>query len=469
MLRYANPKRFMDLSGHVLPWLGTGAAILLGFGLYLGFAAPPDYQQGDTVKIMFVHVPAAWVAMMTYGLIALCAAIGLINRHPLADAAAKAAAPLGALFTALALITGSLWGKPMWGAWWVWDGRLTSFLILLFLYLGYIALWNAIEDETRAARASCDLGAGGRGEPSDHRVLGSSGGRRLHQGESILRPGGPTISAVFLWPLFAMALGYTLLFFTLWIVRIRTEILNRRARNAACRGSRERLLRHGRLCRLRLARLWCQCARHHRRRGFVLAQLCRCKGAFGQARKERAMKRLIYILPVLAFAGAGSHSFLSTVAAQTARRASLRADRQARAVAQPARAGCPDPGLSIRVTSPLATSRWSISSPPGARPAARKRLRWRSFPPTRTCACYGLVYQGQSPNRARLSRRNRQSFRAHRVDADGRAGIEWGVYGVPETFVIDGRGIVRARIVGALTDGDKYTRELLPAIAAAKS
>ena len=156
MLRYANPKRFMDLSGAALPWLGAAAAIFLGLGLYLGFAAPPDYQQGDTVKIMFVHVPAAWVSMMAYGLMALSAAVGLINRHPLADAAAKTAAPLGALFTALALITGSLWGKPMWGAWWVWDGRLTSFLILLLIYLGYMALWNAIEDETRAARA-CEL------------------------------------------------------------------------------------------------------------------------------------------------------------------------------------------------------------------------------------------------------------------------------------------------------------------------
>jgi len=230
MLRYANPKRFMDLSGRVLPWLGAGTAILLSLGLYLGFAAPPDYQQSDTVKIMFIHVPAAWVAMMTYGLMALSAATGLINRHPLADAAAKAAAPLGALFTTLALITGSLWGKPMWGAWWVWDGRLTSFLILLFLYLGYIALWNAIEDEPRAARATAILAlVGAVNLPIIE--FSVQWWTTLHQGESILRPGGPTISAVFLWPLFAMALGYTLLFFTLWIVRIRTEILNRRARS----------------------------------------------------------------------------------------------------------------------------------------------------------------------------------------------------------------------------------------------
>lgn len=229
MFAYANPKKFMDLSGRILPWLAIASALLLGAGLYLAFKAPPDYQQGDTVRIMFVHVPAAWTAMMAYGLMALASAIGLVNRHPLADVAAKTAAPLGALFTALALITGSLWGKPMWGAWWVWDGRLTSFLILLFLYLGYIALWNAIEDETRAARATAILAiVGAVNLPIIE--FSVEWWTTLHQGESILRKGGPLIAPVFLWPLFAMALGYTLLFSTLWIVRIRTEILNRRAR-----------------------------------------------------------------------------------------------------------------------------------------------------------------------------------------------------------------------------------------------
>jgi heme exporter protein C len=229
MFAYANPKKFMDLSGRVLPWLAVASALLLGAGLYLAFKAPPDYQQGDTVRIMFVHVPAAWTAMMAYGLMAFASAKGLINRHPLADAAAKAAAPLGALFTALALITGSLWGKPMWGAWWVWDARLTSFLILLFIYLGYIALWNAIEDETRAARAAAILAlVGAVNLPIIE--FSVEWWSTLHQSESILRKGGPLIASVFLWPLFAMAVGYTLLFFTLWIVRIRTEILNRRAR-----------------------------------------------------------------------------------------------------------------------------------------------------------------------------------------------------------------------------------------------
>ncbi|HEV2561360.1 MAG TPA: heme ABC transporter permease [Rhizomicrobium sp.] len=230
IFEFANPKRFMQLSGALLPWFAGATIILLGVGLYLGlFVAPPDYQQGDTVRIMFIHVPAAWVAMMAYGLMAVASLFSLVWRHPLADVAAKTAAPLGALFTALALVTGSLWGKPMWGTYWQWDGRLTSFLILLFLYLGYIALWNAIEDEVRAGRAAAILALVG---VVNLPIIKFSVDwwTTLHQGESIFRPDGPTISAVFLWPLFLMAFGYTALFMTLWMIRIRTEILERRAR-----------------------------------------------------------------------------------------------------------------------------------------------------------------------------------------------------------------------------------------------
>ncbi|HTT97500.1 MAG TPA: heme ABC transporter permease CcmC [Rhizomicrobium sp.] len=235
MLRYANPTRFMQLSGTLVPWLAAASIVLLAAGLYLGFTVPPDYQQGDTVRVMFIHVPAAWTAMMGYGLMAVASLVGLVWRHPLADVAAKSAAPLGALFTALGLITGSLWGRPMWGAWWVWDGRLTSFLLLLFLYLGYIALWNAIEDETRAARAAAILAlVGAVNLPIIE--FSVDWWTTLHQGESILRSGGPLISTVYLWPLFAMALGYTFLFFTLWMIRIRTEILSRRVRSLMLTG-----------------------------------------------------------------------------------------------------------------------------------------------------------------------------------------------------------------------------------------
>jgi heme exporter protein C len=193
LFRYANPARFMGLSGAVLPWTAVGAALAIGAGLYLGFSAPPDYQQGSTVTLMFIHVPAAL---------------------------------LGALFTVLALITGSLWGKPMWGTYWAWDPRLTSFLLLLFLYLGYMALWNSIEDETRAARACAVLALVGA---VDLPIIYFSvqWWNTLHQGESIF---AGKIAPVFLWPLLCMMLGYLLLFITLWLVRIRTMILERRAR-----------------------------------------------------------------------------------------------------------------------------------------------------------------------------------------------------------------------------------------------
>src|ERR1700744_6478182 len=193
MFRYANPAVFMRLSGALLPWISGAAAIALVAGLYLGFHVPPDYQQGMTVTIMFIHVPAAIVAEGIYALIAVLSLMSLVWRHPLADVAARAAAPLGALFTALGLITGSLWGRPMWGAWWVWDGRLTSFLLLLFLYLGYIALWNAIEDETRAARACAILAlVGAVNLPIIE--FSVDWWTTLHQGESILRKGGPLIA-----------------------------------------------------------------------------------------------------------------------------------------------------------------------------------------------------------------------------------------------------------------------------------
>jgi len=226
MFRYANPANFMRLSGALLPWISGAAAIALALGLYLGFQVPPDYQQGMTVTIMFVHVPAAIVAESAYGLIAVASMFSLVWRHPLADTAARAAAPLGAVFTALGLITGSLWGRPMWGAYWVWDARLTSFLLLLFLYLGYIALWNAIEDEARAARAAAILALIGAVNLPIIK-FSVDWWNTLHQGESIM---SGQIAAVFLWPLLTMALGYMLLFAALWMVRIRTEIVNRRAR-----------------------------------------------------------------------------------------------------------------------------------------------------------------------------------------------------------------------------------------------
>jgi heme exporter protein C len=226
LFRYANPHEFMRLSGAVLPFIAISTALCFAVGLYLGFSVPPDYQQGTTVTLMFIHVPADVVAELAYGAIAVCSLLSLVWRHPLADIAARAAAPLGALFTALAIITGALWGKPMWGTYWVWDARLTSFLLLLFLYLGYMALWNAMEDEARAARACAILALIGL---ADIPIIKFSVDwwNTLHQGESIM---SGKIATVYLAPLLIMMLGYALLFLTLWMVRIRTAVLERRAR-----------------------------------------------------------------------------------------------------------------------------------------------------------------------------------------------------------------------------------------------
>jgi heme exporter protein C len=233
LFRYANPHEFMRLSGAVLPFTAIATVLCIASSLYLGFSAPPDYQQGRTVLILFIHVPAATSAMMVYGAIAVCSLLSLVWRHPLSDTAARAAAPLGAIFTVLGLVTGSLWGRPMWGTYWAWDPRLTSFLLLLFLYFGYMALWNAIEDETRAARAAAVLALVG---VVNIPIIKFSVDwwSTLHQGESIM---SGKIAPVFLAPFLLMMAGYVLLFITLWMVRIRTAILERRATSLMQRGT----------------------------------------------------------------------------------------------------------------------------------------------------------------------------------------------------------------------------------------
>ena len=225
MHRFANPARFMRLSSVALPWVAAASAVLLGLGLYLAlFVAPADYQQGEAVRIMFVHVPSAWMATFVYGVMALASAVALIWRHPLADIAAQAAAPLGAGFTLLCLVTGSLWGEPMWGTWWVWDARLTSVLVLFFLYLGYLALVNAFDEPVRGARAGAILALVG---VVNLPIIKFSVDwwNTLHQPASVFRMGGPTIAASMLWPLFVMALGFTLFFVTLLLIRMRTALL----------------------------------------------------------------------------------------------------------------------------------------------------------------------------------------------------------------------------------------------------
>ena len=227
LFRYANPHNFMRLSGAVLPFTAIGAALALTAGLYFVFSVPPDYQQGTTVKILFIHVPAAIMAMVAYSSIAVCSLLSLVWRHPLSDTAARAAAPLGAMFTAMGLITGALWGKPMWGAYWVCDARLTSFLLLLFIYLGYMALWNAIEDEIKAARAAAILALVGAVNIPIIK-FSVEWWNTLHQGETITTG---KLAAVYVPALLTMMLAYFLLFLSLWTIGIRTAIVERRARN----------------------------------------------------------------------------------------------------------------------------------------------------------------------------------------------------------------------------------------------
>lgn len=230
MLAYANPQRFLRLARALTPWfLGAGVALTV-VGLFLAlFIAPPDYQQGDAARIMYVHVPAAWMALFVYACMAISSAVAFIWKHPLADVAAKASAPIGCVFTALALITGMLWGQPMWGAWWVWDARLTSVLILFFLYLGYIVLWGAIEEPTRAARAARILAlVGAINIPIIH--FSVEWWNTLHQGTTVFRTDGPAISASMLAPLLVMAVAYNVLYVALLLIRMRMEVSERRLR-----------------------------------------------------------------------------------------------------------------------------------------------------------------------------------------------------------------------------------------------
>jgi heme exporter protein C len=236
MITYlANPARFMRVSAVLLPWVAGLAAIVLAVGLYWSLViAPPDYQQGESVRIMFIHVPAAWLASLVYLLMAVASFVALVWRHPLAEIAAQAAAPVGAAFTFVCLTTGSLWGRPMWGTYWVWDARLTSVLVLFFLYLGYIALVNAFDDPARGARAGSILALVG---VINLPIIKFSVDwwNTLHQPASISLTGS-TIDPSMLWPLLVMAVGFLLLFAALQMVRMRTMLYERRVRALRLQG-----------------------------------------------------------------------------------------------------------------------------------------------------------------------------------------------------------------------------------------
>jgi heme exporter protein C len=227
--RLANPGHFLGWSRHAIAPLAVIAALLFAIGLWLALlGSPEDYQMGSTVRIMYVHVPNAWLAQLCYGVMAVAALGTLVWRHPLADVTAKAAAPLGAAFTAIALITGALWGRPTWGTFWEWDGRMTSTLVLLFIYLGIIVLWRTFEDQARAGRVIAVFTLVGAVNIPIIK-FSVDWWNTLHQPASVFRAGGPTMPASILAPLLTMTAAFTVLFAVLQIVSMRTEILRRRA------------------------------------------------------------------------------------------------------------------------------------------------------------------------------------------------------------------------------------------------
>jgi heme exporter protein C len=227
--RLANPGQFLAWSRPLVIPLAVATALAFGVGLYFAFFnSPADYQMGDTVRIMYIHVPNAWLSQFVYAIMAASALGTLVWRHPMADVSMKAAAPLGATFTALALFTGSLWGRPTWGTFWEWDGRMTSTLLLLFIYLGIIALWRAFDDQLRAARVIAVFTlVGALNIP----VIKFSVDwwNTLHQPASVLTPDGPHMPGSILTPLLIMTLAFTLLFLTLHLSSMHTEIRRRRA------------------------------------------------------------------------------------------------------------------------------------------------------------------------------------------------------------------------------------------------
>ncbi|MBE1237364.1 heme ABC transporter permease [Phaeovibrio sulfidiphilus] len=237
MLPNAYPARFIGLSRTVVVWLAiltvVALAVALPWALWL---SPPDYQQKDTIRIMYVHVPSAWIGLMAYVLMAACALVSLIWKKPLADYLARAIAPIGAVFTLLCLVTGSLWGRPMWGTWWEWDARMTSMLVLLFLYLGYMALSNAFDDFTRGTRAAallCVVGV------INIPVIKFSveWWNTLHQTTTVFKKQGPSMAPEQLTALLLMALAFHLLFALLVLVRTETEATNARLRSLGALGT----------------------------------------------------------------------------------------------------------------------------------------------------------------------------------------------------------------------------------------
>ena len=225
---FANPSRFVKVTSILVPWLTSMLVFLLTFGVYLAlFASPDDIVQGSAVRIMYVHVPSAWIALSSYLMLAICSFFFIIWRHPLADILSRSIAPVGALFALLTLITGSIWGRPMWGTWWVWDARLTSMLILFIFFMGYIALSNAFEKNERGSRPAALLAiAGSINLPIVK--FSVDWWNTLHQPASIMRSGGISIDSSMLWPLSIMAIAFQTFFILIIILRSHSMLIERK-------------------------------------------------------------------------------------------------------------------------------------------------------------------------------------------------------------------------------------------------
>ena len=236
---YANPKKFMELSARVLPWVAGLAGLCLTLGLGWGFfLTPDDFRQGSTVKIIYLHVPSAMMAINAWGMMLVASLIWLVRRHHVSALAARAAAPVGLVMTLIALVTGALWGQPMWGTWWAWDPRLTSFLILGLFYLGYIALWAAVEEPDTGADLTSVLCIVGSVFAVLSRYAVNFWSQGLHQGASLSLDKKENVADVFWLPLVISIAGFVLLFVALVLLRTRTEI---RARRVQALLARERM------------------------------------------------------------------------------------------------------------------------------------------------------------------------------------------------------------------------------------
>ena len=239
LFHYAAPQHFYPLAGRLWPVLALMATVLAVAGLWVGFmVAPSDAQQGQAYRIIYIHVPASWMAMIIYLAMAFWSLLGLVFNTRLSGLMTRALAPTGALMAFLSLWTGALWGKPMWGTWWVWDARLTSMFVLFLLYLGYMAIWQAIEEPQRAARIAGIIAIAGF---INIPIIKFSVDwwNSLHQPASVFRMDGPTIAPELLWPLLIMGLAYTFLFLVLHLTAIKTEITSRRIRQMRIANIRE--------------------------------------------------------------------------------------------------------------------------------------------------------------------------------------------------------------------------------------